>query len=163
MISRLTVCRGSQKEGCELRIHPIDLLLFLRALGPARRAQRVSVEPITRVVEDMIHHGGGNGRYSVDRLALATARATARWARWFGGLDTCLIRSLVLGSMLADRADVALVIGFRPGGEDTAVDGHAWVTVAGRAVGSDGFLAQDDYSRLIAVPFTRDESSTETR
>jgi hypothetical protein len=144
-------------------IHPIDLLLFLRALGLARRAQRVSVEPITLVVEDMKGRGGGNGRYSSDRLALATARATARWARWFGGLDTCLIRSLVLGSMLADRQDVALVVGFRPGAEDVAVDGHAWVTVAGRAVGPDGILAQDDYSKLIAVPFTCDEPFTEAR
>ena len=146
-----------------MRIHPIELLLFLRALGLARRAQRVSVEPISLVVEDMNRRGGGNGRYSVDRLALATARATARWARWFGGLDTCLIRSLVLASMLADRQDVALVIGFRPGVEDAAVDGHAWVTVAGRAVGPDGFLAQDDYSRLIAVPFTRDDPSTKAQ
>ena len=121
------------------------------------------MEPISLVVEDMNRRGGGNGRYSVDRLALATARATARWARWFGGLDTCLIRSLVLGSMLADRQDVALVIGFRPGVEDAAVDGHAWVAVAGRAVGPDGSLAQDEYSRLIAVPFTRDEPFTEAR
>jgi len=146
-----------------LTIHPIDLLLFLRALGLARRAQRVSAESINRVVEDMTRRGGGNRRYSVDRLAQATARATARWARWFGGLDTCLIRSLVLGSMLADREDVALVIGFRPGVEDAAVDGHAWVTVAGRAVGSDGILAQNDYSRMTAVPFTRDDPSTEAR
>ena len=146
-----------------MRIHPIDLLLFLRALGLARRAQRVSVAPISLVVEDINRRGGGNGRYSVDRLALATARATARWARWFGGLDTCLIRSLVLGSMLADRQDVALVIGFRPGVEDAAVDGHAWVTVAGRAVGPDGLLAQDDYSRLIAVPFTCGDPFTDIR
>ena len=146
-----------------MRIQSIDLLLFLKALGRARRAQRVSVEPITRVAEAMNRRGGGNRRYSADRLALATARATARWARWFGGLDTCLIRSLVLASMLADHQDVALVIGFRPGVEEAAVDGHAWVTVAGLPVGPDGILAQDDYSKLITVPFTCDDPSKEPR
>ncbi len=146
-----------------MRIQSIDLHLFLTALGRARRAQWVSVEPITRIAEAMNRRGGGNRRYSVDRLALATARATARWARWFGGLDTCLIRSLVLASMLADHEDVALVIGFRPGVEEAAVDGHAWVTVAGRPVGPDGILAQDDYSKLITVPFTRDDPSKEPR
>jgi len=130
-----------------------DLLLFVKALGLARRAQRVSAEPINLVVENMSPHGGGNRHHSVDRLALATARATMRWARWFGGLDTCLIRSLVLGSMLADHQDVALVIGFKPGVEEEGVDGHAWVTLAGRPIGPDGILAQDDYSRLFAVPF----------
>jgi hypothetical protein len=131
----------------------VDLLLFLRALGLARRAQKVSVEPITMVVKGMYPHGGGNRRHTADRLALATARATARWARWFGGLDTCLTRSLVLGSMLAGHQDVVLVIGFKPGADEEAIAGHAWVTVAGRPVGPDGILARDDYSRLFAVPF----------
>lgn len=144
-----------------MRIQLIDLFLFLTALGRARLAQRVSVEPITRVAEDMNRSGGGSRCYSADRLALATARATARWARWFGGLDTCLIRSLVLASMLADHQDVALVIGFRPGVEEAAVDGHAWVTVAGRPVGPDGILAQDDYSKLITVPFACGDLSKE--
>jgi len=144
-----------------LRIQSIDLLLFLTALGRARRAQRVSVEPITRVAEAMNRRGGGSRRYSADRLALATARATARWARWFGGLDTCLILSLVLASMLADHQDVALVIGFRPGVQEAAVDGHAWVTLAGRPVGPDGILAQDDYSKLITVPFACGDLSKE--
>ncbi len=135
----------------------VDLLLFLKALGLARRAQRISAEPITLVVEGMWLHGGGNSRHSVDRLALATARATARRARWFGGLDTCLIRSLVLGSLLADRQDVVLVIGFKPGAEEKAVDGHAWVTLAGNPVGPDGILAQDEYSRLFEVPFVQRE------
>jgi len=146
-----------------VRVHPIDLLLFFRALGRVRRAQEVFLEPIPRVVERMSRNGGGNRRYSADRLALATARATARWARWFGGLDTCLIRSLVLGSMLADHRDVALVIGFRPGVEEAAVDGHAWVTVAGCPVGPDGILAENDYSRLTEVPFAYDDGSTEAR
>ncbi len=63
--------------------------------------------------------------------------------------------------MLADHQDVALVIGFRPGVEEAAVDGHAWVTVAGRPVGPDGILAQDDYSKLITVPFACGDLSKE--
>ena len=77
-----------------------------------------------------------------------------RWRRWFGGVDTCLTRSLVLGGLLAGRGEVELNVGFRPGEREPAVDGHAWVTVDGRPVGNDGRLAEERYTRVIAVPFS---------
>jgi hypothetical protein len=58
--------------------------------------------------------------------------------------------------MLAGRGDVQLNIGFRPGEEKPAVDGHAWVTVDGSAVGADGDLAGERYTRVLTVPFSGD-------
>jgi hypothetical protein len=60
-----------------------------------------------------------------------------------------------MGGLLAGRGEVALNIGFRPGEEEPALDGHAWVTVDGRAVGTDGSLAKERYTRVLTVPFSR--------
>jgi hypothetical protein len=137
------------------RFNPVDIALFLSALRLARRAQRVRGVPVPDVVEAIARRGGGGQSHSVPRLELATTRAVGRWRRWFGGIDTCLIRSLVLGGLLAGRGEVMLNIGFRPGDDETAVDGHAWVTVDGSPVGSDGDLAKERYTRVLTVPFLR--------
>ena len=134
---------------------PVDVGLFIRALLLARRAQRVRSTPVAEVVTEIARSGGGGGLRPEDRVELAARRAVARWRRWFGGIDTCLTRSLVLGGMLAGRGEVLLNVGFRPGEEELAVDGHAWVTVDGRPVGGDGALAQERYTRILAVPFAR--------
>lgn len=135
------------------RLNPGDLALFVRALGLARHAQRASSVPLPKLVAEMSRKRRGSRHHSVDRLTRATVRATSRWSRWFGGLDTCLIRSLVLGALLGDRTGVALNIGFKPGEEKLAVDGHAWVTIEGSPVGPDGNRAEGRYSELLAVPF----------
>jgi hypothetical protein len=133
---------------------PIDVGLFINAFALARRAQRVRSTPVAEVVADIARVGGAGGRRPEDRVELAARRAVARWSRWFGGIDTCLTRSLVLGGMLGGRGDVVLHVGFRPGEEELGLDGHAWVTVDGRPVGGDGLLAQESYTRILAVPFT---------
>jgi hypothetical protein len=112
--------------------------------------------PVPEVVAAIVSGSGGGRRHPVPRLELATARAVSRWRRWFGGLDTCLIRSLVLGGLLAGQGDVRLNIGFRPGEEKSALDGHAWVTVDGSAVGPDGDLEGGRYTRVLTVPFSVD-------
>jgi len=122
-------------------------------MGLARHAQHASSVPLPKLVAEMTRRRRGSRRHSADRLGRATVRATTRCSRWFGGLDTCLIRSLVLGALLADRAGVELNIGFRPGEDRPVVDGHAWVTVDGSPVGPDGDRATEHYSRLLAVPF----------
>jgi len=131
-----------------------DLALFVWALPLARRAQKVQTQPIPQVVADMAGGGKGGRRHDVERLALAAARATNRWSRWFGGLDTCLVRSLVVGAMLEGRGKIVLHIGFRPGETEASIDGHAWVTADHQAVGSDGSREGQPYSRVLAVPFT---------
>ncbi len=135
------------------RNDPVDIALFLSAMRLARRAQRVRRVPVPDVVEDIASRGGGGRDYPVPRVELAVARAANRWRRWFGGLDTCLIRSLVMGGLLAGRGEVMLNIGFRPGEEQPSVDGHAWVTFDGNPVGADGDLARERYTRVLTVPF----------
>jgi hypothetical protein len=137
----------------ESRFNPVDLALFVRAMGLARLAQRATSVPLPKLVAEMSRRRRGSRRHSADRLSRATVRATSRWSRWFGGFDTCLVRSLVLGALLADRTGVALNIGFRPGEDQSSVDGHAWVTIDGSPVGPDGNRATGHYSRLLAVPF----------
>ncbi len=137
------------------RINPVDILLFLSALKLARRAQRVRRVPVPDVVEDIAARSGGGRDYPVPRVELAAVRAANRWRRWFGGFDTCLIRSLVLGGLLANRGEVMLNIGFRPGEDQPSIDGHAWVTVDGNRVGADGDLAKERYTRVLTVPFLR--------
>ena len=106
--------------------------MFVRALPLARMAQVVRVEPLPKVVERM---GARNYGISMDEAIRAAQRACGRWARWFGGLDTCLTRSLVAGALLAGSYEVVLHVGFRPTdrGAD-AVDGHAWLVVDGEAL-----------------------------
>jgi hypothetical protein len=138
------------------RFNPVDVALFLSALRLARRAQQVQRVPVPDVVASVARQGGGGRSSPIPRVSLAAARAVRKWHQWFGGIDTCLIRSLVLGGLLAGRGEVMLNIGFRPGEEEPALDGHAWVTVDGSPVGADGDLAGERYTRVIAVPFSRD-------
>ena len=137
-----------------MKYNPVDLLLFLKAIPLARRAQRVKSEPLNQVVIEMSRRNGVALTYPIERVAQAAARATTRWSRWFGGLDSCLTRSLVLGSMLCNRGNVELNIGFRSDDNHDAVSGHAWISVDGRPVGPDSGLADDTYSRLREVPFS---------
>jgi hypothetical protein len=136
------------------RFNPVDLALFAKALPLARRAQCVRDVPIPAVVQDLSNRGGRLTGFSIDRLARAAERASARWTAWFGGLDTCLVRSLVLGALLVGRRGVVLNVGFRPGDEvEPLVSGHAWVTVDGRPVGRDAVLAETNYTRVLEIPY----------
>ena len=72
------------------------------------------------------------------RAQLMTARLLALAARFGLVRNSCLTRSLVLGSVLARSApgfEVRVVIGFRAqkNADTRAPDGHAWVTVDGVA------------------------------
>jgi hypothetical protein len=134
-----------------------DLLLFASALPLARWAQRVRDTRLPDVVAEMARRGPRSPEIAADRLAWAAGRATARWARWFGGLDTCLTRSLVTGSLLSGHGEVVLHLGFRPGEADDAVDGHAWITLNGEPVGADGHLAEERYERTMSIPFEEGE------
>lgn len=120
----------------------------------ARRAQLARRLPVPDVVELISQAGRGGREYPVRRLELAAARATSKWSRWFGGIDSCLIRSLVFGGLLVGRGDVDINLGFRPGEDEPNLDGHAWITIGGRPAGADGSLAEERYTRILAVPFS---------
>lgn len=136
------------------RFNPVELALFLRAIPLAWRAQRVRMLPIHVVVEDLCRRGGGVHWVSIDRLARAAERAGARWNSWFGGMNTCLVRSLILGALLAGRGGVVLNLGFRRGeNSEPRLAGHAWVTVGGLPVGGDAHLAETRYTRVLELPY----------
>jgi hypothetical protein len=132
---------------------PADLRAFARAALLARRAQRVVEHPVAQVVEDMVSRRGPVHDLPVERLIRATTRATSRIARWCGGRDTCLIRSLVLGTLLSPRGQVVLTIGFRPGDLADVPDGHAWLTLDGRPVGPGAATAVRDFTSTLRVSF----------
>jgi hypothetical protein len=122
-----------------MRVGVGEVLLFLRALPVASAAQRVRSEPLPRVVAAVRARAIGGGVSDPAAAVRAAQRACGRWARWFGGLDTCLTRSLVAGALLAGRREVVLHVGFRPSEAGAAaVDGHAWLRVDGEVVESTG-------------------------
>ena len=124
---------------------PLDVSLFFAAVPLAKRAQGVRWTPLPDVVAQMAR---SQGRVAdPGRAGLAATRACGRYAQWFGGLNTCLTRSLVAGALLCGRFEVVLHVGFRPGSEEVQVDGHAWLTVDGVKL---GVLEEGD----AAVPFT---------
>jgi len=99
------------------------------------------------------------GRVGVARQAqLAASRACARYGRWFGGLNSCLTRSLVAGALLCGAHDVMLHVGFRPGTEELPVDGHAWLSVDGEKldVANPGEVTVP-YTGALEIPFTADQ------
>ena len=112
-----------------------EIVLFVRALPIAMAAQGVREEPLPVVIDKVRRLAGRGGVDDPIGAMLAAQRACNRWSRWFGGLDSCLTRSLVAGALLAGSHEVVLHVGFRPtdrGAE--AVDGHAWLVVDGEVV-----------------------------
>lgn len=128
-----------------------DVVLFLRALPLAREVQAVKTRPIPEVVKRIGARGRGIER---DEALRAAQRACNRWGRWFGGLDTCLTRSLVAGALLAGDHEVALRIGFRPTDRGAgAVDGHAWLVVDGDVLELTGLDREsgEPYSKTLSL------------
>jgi hypothetical protein len=106
------------------------------------------------VIESLNQPHRGLARYSEEQLGLAAVRATRRWSRWFGGIDTCLVRSLVFAALLAERGEVVLHIGFQPGVNGADLDGHAWVTLDGVPVGVDSRFDQTTVTGTLEMGFS---------
>ena len=131
-----------------------EISLVVRALPLARVAQAVKTTRLPEVVERL---GARRGGVSVDDAVRAAQRACGRWARWFGGIDTCLTRSLVAGALLAGDHEVVLHVGFRPTEQGAAaVDGHAWLVVDGEVVELTGLDHEHEapYETTLALPTT---------
>lgn len=135
------------------RLAMAEVALFVKALPLAREAQRVCQDPIPQVVRSLAGRRRVPKRFSEDQLGLTAARATERWSRWFGGVDSCLVRSLVLAALLIGRGEVVVHIGFRPGESEADLDGHAWVTLDGRPVGADGSFDGGAVADAFAITF----------
>jgi hypothetical protein len=51
------------------RLNPVDVGLFLRALGLARHAQRIRSAPVPDVVASIASRGGGGGRQPTQSIS----------------------------------------------------------------------------------------------
>ena len=112
-----------------------ETLLFFRTLPIAVAAQSIRTEPLPKVVEKVLSLSGRRGVEDPAEALRAAQRACGRWAKWFGGIDTCLTRSLVAGGLLAGNHGVVLHVGFRPVDQGPrAVDGLAWLVVDGEVM-----------------------------
>lgn len=109
-----------------------DILLFVNAIRLTYIAQTIQWRPLPKVIARLEVLWWLPCNADVEAARRATLRACGRLARWAGGLDTCLVRALVLGTLLADREGVVLHLGFRPGNTGAGIaDGHAWLTLNG--------------------------------
>ena len=137
---------------------PRDVVLFLTALPMAKRAQIVTSKPLPAAVQMMAI---AEGRVvEPPRARAAAARACARYERWFGGLNSCLTRSLVAGALLCGAHEVVLHVGFRPGTDELPVDGHAWLTVDGEVLDlTDPGDRTVPYTGALEIPFSEERGS----
>lgn len=133
---------------------PRETVLFLHALRLARGAQEIDRTALPDLVAKLALLRGLPRAVPPDAALRATLRAVSRGERWFGWLGTCLVKALVLSSLLADRGGVAVVIGVRKGTGASPVDGHAWVRVGDREItllGPDEANAEG-YLPMTALP-----------
>jgi len=135
---------------------PSDVLLVVVGLRLAWAAQRVVDTPLPTLAARLARTRWLPRDVTPARAVCAASRACRLLRRLVGTRDTCLIRSLVAGALLADQDQVELCVGFRPGEEPSnPVDGHAWITMAGEPVAPDVGLADADYSELLRLPMRR--------
>ena len=130
------------------------MVLFARALWLCRLAQGAGGRaPVRELTESLASRRWLPHHAAPDAVQLATLRASSRGARWFGLRDTCLVRSLVAGALLSDHDDVLLHVGFARG---QALEGHAWVSVAGTVVGGpESAMAGDRPATELTFPVVR--------
>ena len=135
------------------RFHsPADVRWFLAALRRGRLVRRRLGEPLSGTIATLA--AMAPERPPAPEVAwVASARASGRLRRLAGGPDTCLVRALIAGSLLAARGDVRLHLGFRPGEAGAAADGHAWIAGAGFELGRDA-AAGPEYEPVLSLPFT---------
>jgi hypothetical protein len=119
---------------------------ILSAYVRARRSLRRSGLAPTVVALRPLHADPRVSSEAQRRLALRLARAVSRTLSPLPGDTRCLMRSLVLSTLLNRRGlQSTLVIGARTGPDFAA---HAWVEIAGRPVLPDG---GDVYGRLLEL------------
>lgn len=136
-----------------------DIRLFLVAFRLARHAQGVTQSPLPEVVDRLLALKSLPCDVDPGAAWVAAIRGSRYRARWSGGLDTCLIRALVAGTLLSDRPDVMLHIGFRPDPTGIArADGHAWLAVGEATLGLAGSPEGECHDSAWRAPVRRREN-----
>ena len=119
----------------EKRLTVREITLFVQAFRLSLKAQRVRTKALDLVAADMTSAAFLPRGVAVGEAVRAAERACSRVGRWARGLDSCLTRSLVAGTLLADRPGVFVHVGFRAPASGNPADGHAWVSVGDEEVG----------------------------
>jgi Transglutaminase-like superfamily len=131
---------------------PADVRWFLAALRRARLVRRRLEQPLPDTIAALA--AMAPVRPPTPEVAwVAAVRASGRLRRLAGGPDTCLVRALIAGSLLAARGDVRLHLGFRPGEAGAAADGHAWLSGGDFELGRDA-APGPAYEPVLSLPFT---------
>ena len=150
--STATVSAASAQPAAGRFHSPADVRWFLAALRRARIVRRHLIEPLPGTIAGLA--AMAPVRPPTPEVAwVAAVRASGRLRQLAGGPDTCLVRALIAGSLLAASGDVRLHLGFRPGEAGAAADGHAWIAGAGFELGRDA-AAGPAYEPVLSLPFT---------
>lgn len=129
--------------------------LFL-ATQLALKAQQVRKLPIpdtfSRLTRTRLPTGLAPGH-----AAMLTHKACAIIGR-MGFLNTCIIKSLVLGSLLSDHENLEMRIGFKASSKPTAStpEGHAWIVLKGQNVfDQEEGNSLSEFTEVISIPLRR--------
>ncbi len=144
--------RPRRQDGKQRFRTPRDLWLAAAAVPLAATAQRAREVPLPELVEILARRPGPSSP-EAPRVLAAASRAVRLWSAVAGSLDSCLVRSLVAGRMLAPHHAVRLVLGFRPTETAGAADGHAWLDVDGEPLQVTAPPDGSGYREAAAIPF----------
>lgn len=110
-----------------------ELPLLACALLIGLRAQKAKQRPMHEVLAKLLHTHSCRAK-----TPFAARRAAYRATRifgWFGLLDTCIVRALIVCTLLKEHKQLQIHIGFRDAdGTSLAADGHTWVMLNGSNV-----------------------------
>ncbi|MGV8042276.1 MAG: hypothetical protein AB2L07_20240 [Thermoanaerobaculaceae bacterium] len=133
--------------------------LFVAAFRLAGRAQVVAHRPLPDVIAVLVRRRGLPRAVDPAAAWAAACRGCCYRARWRGGLDTCLVRALVAGTLMSDRSDVVLHVGFRPDpGGVARADGHAWLAVGAATFGLAEIPGVGRHETAWSAPMRRKEN-----
>jgi len=142
-----------------MRLQNVRSLLSLSssALRLALAAQQVRHERVDHVIPQLQAARYLPERADVEEAKRATLLACRLLGR-LGMLNSCLTRSLVLGSLISDRPGVVINFGFRP--NDTVTEGHAWISCGQQVLEFDVGATQNVSDYIIArrLPLQRPAS-----
>lgn len=135
-----------------------DIWVFVVALRLARYAQKVlEGHKLNTVVDTLSRRRWQPSGLEPQIARCAALRASRYLARFRRKDDTCLVRALVLSSLLSDQPGVLLHIGFRSASDGgSLIAGHAWVTVGDVDVSGDRPVRQGQlYTCAQHIPIER--------
>lgn len=134
-------------------LDPRLLYLYAQAIRLTLHAQRMRTQPIPDVIRHLTRLKALPAHVDTDKARRAAIAAGRHLSR-FGFLDTCVVRALVLGTLLCDYRAVALKIGFGLEDKQAAlpqVSGHAWLLVDNQELLQDTANAVHQEARSFAL------------